>query len=153
MSSDEFWFMFTAFFVITTFFGIIGYWIASSKGQGPTGFLLGFLLGPIGLIISALLQPAASHVRSPQSGLKACPSCAELIQPQAKKCRFCGDELPSDFSIGSIPFIPGVAFDSPEMKEAQQYGITHNGSHYIVAGMKFAKIRHAIEYAKKAQSK
>lgn len=35
--------------------------------------------------------------------LKPCPSCAEKIQPAARKCRFCNTELPEDFKTTVVP--------------------------------------------------
>lgn len=47
-------------------FGLIGSFIAKNKGiVQSTGFLLGFFLGPIGLIIVALLNPATPQVHVP----------------------------------------------------------------------------------------
>jgi len=36
--------------------GILGAWIGSTKNRGGMGFVLGILLGPIGLIIIAILE-------------------------------------------------------------------------------------------------
>ena len=44
-------------FVGALFMGFLGYAIAEGKGRGGLGFLLGFFVGPIGLIVAALLSP------------------------------------------------------------------------------------------------
>jgi hypothetical protein len=46
--------------VLGIVFGLIGLAIGSSKGKPGRGFVLGFFLGPIGLIFAALMQPSDS---------------------------------------------------------------------------------------------
>lgn len=87
--------------------GVIGLAIAASKGKGGSGFLLGALLGPIGWIVAAVIEPspavrqrriaeqaqanAQALAHQPPAGtpLQPCRWCAELIQPAAVVCRFC----------------------------------------------------------------
>lgn len=78
-------------------FGAIGGMIMSNKGQsGCGGFALGFLLGPLGLVI-ALVMPTDHKTlehRSLQTGdTRKCPACAEVIKVEARKCRFCGTDV------------------------------------------------------------
>jgi membrane protease subunit (stomatin/prohibitin family) len=66
----------------------------SGKGRsGFGGFLLGALLGPVGLVI-ALVMPrneAAIERQQVQRGeSRKCPQCAELVKYEAKICRHCG---------------------------------------------------------------
>lgn len=63
--------------------GIAGYMIGGSKGQGVLGFVLGFLLGPIGLLIAFL--SAGNRVQ--------CPYCRKMIDPQATKCPYCQSDV------------------------------------------------------------
>jgi len=59
--------------------------VYSGKGGSPvSGFLIGILLGPIGLIIALISG----------SQLPKCPYCAERIQRDAKVCPHCRKELP-----------------------------------------------------------
>jgi hypothetical protein len=78
--------------------GIAGGIILSNKGRsGCGGFALGFLLGPIGLVIALVMQTDHKELehRSLRSGdTRKCPNCAEVVRAEAKKCRFCGSELP-----------------------------------------------------------
>jgi hypothetical protein len=85
---------------------LFGCAIGSNKGRGGTGFVLGLLLGVIGVIVIAVMRPAPeAHARrnqpvtvaarnlDSQPWLRPCPWCAEKIQPTAKTCRHCGREL------------------------------------------------------------
>lgn len=72
----------------------IGAMIVESKGRNPgIGLILGLLFGPIGLIIAAIISPNQEELdrRNAKEGkLKRCPDCAEMVQAEAKICRFCG---------------------------------------------------------------
>jgi hypothetical protein len=79
-------------------FGIVTAVVMQNKGRsGCGGFALGFLLGPIGLIIALVLSADHRELEKSelQSGkMRKCPHCAELIRPEANKCRFCGSNVP-----------------------------------------------------------
>lgn len=70
--------------------------IASGKNRSGFGwFLLGLILGIVGLVIIAALPRAENYLDTPQGRLesgraKKCPECAELVQPDARVCKHCG---------------------------------------------------------------
>lgn len=74
--------------------GIIGAIIGSRKGSGCAGVALGFLLGPLGIIIVLVMR----------GNRKACPHCKELIHSEATTCKHCGKDLrPGAASRSSAP--------------------------------------------------
>jgi hypothetical protein len=77
--------------------GILGAVICEQKGRSAyLGLFLGWLLGPIGVIICAVLskEDRVLEERALRSGkMRKCPHCAELVKREAKVCRHCGREL------------------------------------------------------------
>jgi hypothetical protein len=66
---------------------LIGAGVGRQRGQQDTGLLLGLLLGPVGVVVAALLPDRAEERRP-------CPHCAEMIRVAASVCRFCGRDVP-----------------------------------------------------------
>lgn len=88
--------------VIWTMCGCASAVISSNKGQGGcAGFAVGFLLGPLGLIIVACLPPTdRALVRKAQltsqaeiGAQKTCPYCRSFVPAAATVCRFCQRDL------------------------------------------------------------
>ena len=84
------------FIVFWLLCGVVAAVIASSKGgSGFLGFVVGALLGPIGIIISFFMggEKALAEKQLDAGDKKKCPRCAELVQPDALVCKHCGHEF------------------------------------------------------------
>lgn len=72
-------------YAVWIFMGVIGLLIGKLRGRESFGFWMGFLLGPLGWLITLLMG---------QGGPK-CPECFGTVDPRAKKCCHCASDLPS----------------------------------------------------------
>jgi uncharacterized protein UPF0547 len=73
--------------------GAIGMRITKGKGRsGGAGFWLGFLFGPLGILIAAILSTdhSARDESEDRHDTRTCPDCAELVKRAARKCKHCG---------------------------------------------------------------
>jgi hypothetical protein len=81
--------------IVTVLFAALGWYIGEQRGRGSLGLILGLFLGPIGLLIVAVMEPAETR-----RGLRACPWCAERIQAAARICRYCGRDVTAAETTG-----------------------------------------------------
>jgi uncharacterized membrane protein YeaQ/YmgE (transglycosylase-associated protein family) len=111
------------FFIIVLFvgliFGYIGIAIAENKNVDSTaGFFLGFFLGPIGLIIVALLNSPTTSV---------------------------GSANPSTVSKGADPFDEAdVAAENERKRYAISLGVTRTNGLYCFNGTTYSELEQAI---------
>ena len=83
--------------------GYAGMTIWARKGGKPgKGFLIGGLLGVIGVLVLVLATPKQTEIDSAarSAGLVRCPHCAELIHHQAQVCRYCQREVAAPAPAG-----------------------------------------------------
>jgi len=74
--------------------GIIGYQIDFNKGNsGCFGSILGFLLGPLGLLLIYFSSSNSKVLRQRSGDTKVCPFCKEYIKYNADYCKHCHNRL------------------------------------------------------------
>ena len=79
-------------FVIFVFFvlpGLIGGWIASTKGRSMIGWFLLCCFFPPTLMVIISQGPA----REVPGHYRSCPACGELVKWREASCRYCGKEF------------------------------------------------------------
>ena len=100
--------------IVWLLMGILAAIIAQSKGRSAAGFgCAGIILGPIGLLMAAF----AGRKDPRRAGDIECPSCAEMIRPNARVCRFCGELIaPREDSPQFRPPLEMPDFDAAAQK-------------------------------------
>lgn len=74
--------------------GLAGYGLGRGKGRGAVGFVMGFLLGPLGLIVIFFFPPRPEYV---------CPACGQGTRPGQEACAACQARLPEPPEGGAFP--------------------------------------------------
>ena len=85
--------------------GYAGMTIWARKGGKPgKGFIVGGLLGVLGVLILVLATPGQAEIDSAarSEGLIRCPHCAELVNQRAHVCRYCQREVAAAAPAGAL---------------------------------------------------
>ena len=87
------------------FCGAISSYIAEAKGlRGGVWFLIGFFIGIFGVLIVAVVSKNEEELvrrQVTEGKLRKCPACAEFVQYDAKKCRYCNEIFEHILTISS----------------------------------------------------
>ena len=86
--------------------GLIGAVLLYQRDKAGRGFILGVLLGPVGLIIAAVmrLEPAAPSA-DPNEPIEyvICPKCSQRYAADLTGCNFCGAAKPKNPTLILAP--------------------------------------------------
>jgi hypothetical protein len=74
--------------LVAVVFGMVSGLIARIKGRSMLAwFVAGLIIGPFALIVAAMPPKARP------GHLAECPACCEVIQEEARVCRYCGTQV------------------------------------------------------------
>ena len=86
------------YLVLCILCGVAGMIILQNKGRsGCAGFLLGAMLGPIGIVIALVMGRNTAKLDDDAldaGTVRRCPWCAELIRTEAIACKHCSRDVP-----------------------------------------------------------
>jgi len=80
--------------------GIAGVMIARRKGNNELGGgCLGFILGPIGLLLVFFSSDNSDELKRRSGNTKVCPYCREYIKEDSSICRYCHQSVSNTFEV------------------------------------------------------
>lgn len=98
--------MSVGFIVFFCLCGLITGIAGSNKGRsGFLWFLVGFVLGPLGIVLALVAKKDNQTIESKAIALgtqKKCPFCAELIKAEAIICKHCNREQPENNASAQV---------------------------------------------------
>lgn len=129
--------------IICMIIGCVPALIAKSKGHSFfMWWVYGSLLFIIALIHSILIKKDIRALEQSQldDGLEKCPFCAEMIKPEAIKCKHCGSSVKDAMQAANFEkFQPGdMSFDSFFNRSEGGFDINNDSIILLVARLKKA---------------
>jgi len=80
--------------------GIVGVLIARGKGNNELGGgCLGFILGPIGLLLVFFSSDNSDELKRRSGNTKVCPYCGEYIKEDSTICRYYHQSVSNTFEV------------------------------------------------------
>jgi len=129
--------------IICAIIGCIPAAIASSKGRSFFAWwLYGALLFIVALIHSLVIKKDIRALEQSQldSGLVKCPYCAEMIKPEAIKCKHCGSDVKEAIEVARLKnFKPSdIPFDAFFIRKRVGFDVNEEAVTNLVSRLKQA---------------